>query len=116
VNEVNPTNEPPATDAPPWAGELLELLRAILKALKTEQPREGGGPATEVKLLSLRDLSALSGFGVSTLEKMLAAGKLPEPLRFGRSVRFRRDDVESWLQGQPEAPENQPRSGRRTCS
>jgi predicted DNA-binding transcriptional regulator AlpA len=121
---VNATNGQtnPAPDTPSWAAELLGLLRDILGALQAREPDE---PTGQKLLLTMKDLSALSGFSLPTLERMLARergliregkparGELPTPLCFGRNVRFRRADVERWLQERGEQQPETPQSRRR---
>lgn len=36
----------------------------------------------------------------STVEKLTARHDFPQPVRIGRSVRWRRDDVEAWVDRQ----------------
>jgi len=48
-------------------------------------------------LLSIKQLSRLLGRGESTLWADDAAGRLPMPVKIGRSVRWRRDEIEAWV-------------------
>src|SRR5271156_2586309 len=109
---MNPTIKEATEDRaePPWAAEVLDLLRAILETLRTEQT--GEVRPSEADLLTMRDLAERTGFSLSTLERMLARGKLPTPLRFGRNVRFRRADVERWLEEHAEPEQRQARDRR----
>ena len=54
-------------------------------------------PALEPLLLSARDLAAMLRLGLRTVRSMDAAGKLPAPVRVGGSVRWRLDEVRSWI-------------------
>jgi len=56
--------------------------------------RTGGEPAL---LLRAEEAARLMDFGRSTVFKMLATGELPA-VRYGRSVRVRRVDVERWIE------------------
>lgn len=48
-------------------------------------------------LLNVREAAALCGLGVSTWWRFLSAGKIPAPVRIGRAVRWRRDELNAWL-------------------
>ena len=82
----------PLTDTanPPADGVLTEL-RAIRKLLADARPE----PAA---LLDRPALAALLDIGVSTLDRMKAAGQIgPPEVRVGGSVRWHRAEVEAWL-------------------
>jgi excisionase family DNA binding protein len=55
-------------------------------------------PATDLPLLltkaELADLLRCSG---RTLYRQLQAGELPPPVRIGRLLRWRRPDIEQWI-------------------
>ena len=64
-----------------------------------------------------KELAAMLRVGVSTFDRLKAGGKIPEPLRVGRSLRWRRDDVERWIAaGCPVAKEWTEREKRRKPS
>jgi len=48
-------------------------------------------------VLTARDAAALLKIGKSTFLRLHAAGKVPQPVRFGRSVRWRRAEIEAWV-------------------
>jgi predicted DNA-binding transcriptional regulator AlpA len=56
-------------------------------------------------LLGPGDVSALLGLPVATLANWRCAGKGPPFLRVGRHVRYRRRDVEVWIDAQVRDPE-----------
>ena len=55
-------------------------------------------PPTDAPLLiDIRQLAALLGRSVPSLERDQAAGRLPAPLRIGGSKKWRRADIETWV-------------------
>ena len=106
-----PADAPPAADVPPWAGEVVALLRELLAAVKANQGDQP--PHSSAKaFLSFTDLVERTGFSLSALERMRSKGQLPPAVPgLGRSVRFRASDVQAWLDGCP--PQNKARCGRR---
>jgi excisionase family DNA binding protein len=55
-----------------------------------------GGSAVPA-LLSVQDLSAVLGVPESTLYGWRTQGKGPRGIRVGRHLRYRPDDVQSWI-------------------
>ncbi len=54
-------------------------------------------------LLTVDEAAALLNVGRSFIYKLHSSGRLPLPVRLGRSVRWRRDELEHWvLAGCPE--------------
>ncbi len=54
-------------------------------------------------LLSAQDLAGMMRVSTRTVWRLLSGGKLPQPIRIGGSVRWRRPDVEDWVRaGCPE--------------
>ncbi len=69
---------------------------------------EGGEarPMSEQLLLSQTELARLLDLSSRTISRMNASRKIPRPVRVGRSVRWRRDEVERWIAaGCPERSE-----------
>jgi excisionase family DNA binding protein len=64
-----------------------------------EQPTAAAAGAIAEKplVLDAREAARLLGISRSTFLKLHAAGKTPMPVRFGRAVRWRRDDLKAWL-------------------
>lgn len=54
--------------------------------------------ATEPLLLPVERVAELLGISKRTVWRKLSAGEIVEPLRIGKSVRWRRQDVESWVE------------------
>jgi excisionase family DNA binding protein len=50
------------------------------------------------ELLTKREVAALLRISVRTLERLTEAGEGPSSIKFGRSRRWRRADVERWLE------------------
>jgi predicted DNA-binding transcriptional regulator AlpA len=48
-------------------------------------------------LLDIHTLAALLTRSVASLERDQAAGRLPAPVRIGRSKKWRRSDIEAWV-------------------
>ena len=54
----------------------------------------------DLRLLNVRQLGKLLGCSPRNVWRLLALGKLPEPLRLGaRTVRWRVREIEAWLDG-----------------
>ncbi len=74
---------------------LLADIRDLLQ-LQTRQPAE---------LLSREDVALLMSVGLSTFDRMRAAGRVgPRPLEFG-GVKYNRTEVEAWLRHRDQAGE-----------
>jgi predicted DNA-binding transcriptional regulator AlpA len=48
-------------------------------------------------LIDIRDLAGLLSRSVPSLERDQAAGRLPDPVRIGRSKFWRKAEVEAWV-------------------
>jgi len=53
--------------------------------------------STEPKLITVRELSGLLGMSKRTIWRLLSAGQVPQPVRIGRSTRWRLDEVRRWI-------------------
>jgi len=54
-------------------------------------------------LISANDAAKLIGMGVGTIRRLTDSGKMPGVVRIGRTVRYKKSDVERWIQdGCPE--------------
>ena len=53
-------------------------------------------PPEPALLLDARQVAAMLKIGVSTLYKLHASGRVPEPVRLGASVRWRRAELVAW--------------------
>jgi excisionase family DNA binding protein len=54
-------------------------------------------PPTEPRLLTIREISAYLGVPVQTLYSWRSNGTGPRGLKVGRHVRYRREDLDAWL-------------------
>jgi len=54
-------------------------------------------PAVEPLLATARDLAAMLRLSLRTIRGMDRAGKLPKPIRIGRSIRWRYDELCDWI-------------------
>lgn len=59
-----------------------------------------GAPACE--LLTAADLCALLKLDARTLRVLRHEGRVPEPIKLGRSLRWRRAEIEEWIEEQGE--------------
>lgn len=60
---------------------------------------------TERLALTADEVAHLLGVSTRHIWALNASGRLPRPLRFGRSVRWRADELREWLAaGAPERP------------
>ena len=48
-------------------------------------------------LISAADLACLMNVSERTLWRLLSAGKVPQPVRIGRSTRWRMAEVRDWI-------------------
>jgi len=69
-------------------------------------------------LLTREEVAALVGFHPETIKRASNAGELPAYYFGGRTIRYRRDDVERWIEGfryqRAPMPEKRPRISRVT--
>ncbi|MGB0467075.1 MAG: helix-turn-helix transcriptional regulator [Pontibacterium sp.] len=50
------------------------------------------------RLLSMPQVEEITGFKKSYIFRERAAGRFPEPLRIGSSVRWKASDVSAWIE------------------
>ena len=80
--------------------EELRAVRADLAALRRERP------GSEPMLLTVTQLATISGFTPKAIRQRHARGEVPGAVHVGRSLRFRRREVLTWLrQGRVPLPE-----------
>ena len=48
-------------------------------------------------LLTADEVAAMLGVSERTLWRLLSAGKVPKPVRFGRNTRWRMAEVKEWI-------------------
>lgn len=49
------------------------------------------------KLLGARDLASLLGVSLRKLEQMIERGEVPAHVKFGRTRKWRADQIQQWL-------------------
>ena len=49
-------------------------------------------------LLTADEVAAMLGVSERTLWRLLSAGKVPQPVRFGRNTRWREMQVREWIE------------------
>ena len=52
---------------------------------------------TTALLLTAEEVAAMLGVSERTLWRLLSAGKVPKPVHFGRSTRWRAAEVAEWI-------------------
>lgn len=52
----------------------------------------------ESLLISAEKVAELLGISKRTLWRLLSAGRLPEPIRLGSVVRWKRDELQEWIE------------------
>ncbi len=52
---------------------------------------------TERILIDAKEAAALCGLGISTWYNLVASGKVPDSVRLGRSVKWRREELLAWI-------------------
>ncbi len=61
-------------------------------------------------LADINDFAVESRVSPKTIRRMLAAGKLPAPIKFGKRLRWRRADIEAWFAKGAQTPRLSPSS------
>jgi excisionase family DNA binding protein len=57
----------------------------------------GRGSAVDPLLVSSQELAALLGVSVRHLAGLRSSGRLPSPIRLGRSIRWDREEITDWI-------------------
>ena len=52
------------------------------------------------RLLSVHDLSEITGWSPLTIYKKAASGEIPGRIKLGFSLRFKESEIEAWLKAQ----------------
>ena len=47
--------------------------------------------------MTAKQAATLLGIGVSTLHRLRSSGRVPEPVKIGGSVRWRREELKAWV-------------------
>lgn len=68
-------------------------------------------------LLTVPQTAKLAAVSTRTIWAFLAAGRMPEPIRLGRAVRFRASDIDLWLRlGCPDRASYEAERGKAVAS
>lgn len=62
--------------------------------------------AANERMIRVADLAGRLGISTRQVFKLLSAGRLPAPIRLGRSVRWRESLIDEWLRAGCPAAEN----------
>ena len=65
----------------------------------TVMPETQDPPINDDALLSAQGLAEYLGVNVRTLRRWRHEGRIPDPISIGRAQRWRRTDVDRWLEG-----------------
>jgi excisionase family DNA binding protein len=82
---------------------LRELLKAVQERPPEANPTPSAGTAERNGLLTARDVSALLGISDKTVYRFAKDGRIPY-VRLQSSLRFRRSDVEQWIESRAFQP------------
>lgn len=69
--------------------------------------------APETLTVTLAGVAAMLGISARTLERMIALGNFPKPIRVGKQRMYRRASVDKWLEAAEAEAERSPRGRRR---
>ena len=75
-------------------------MKTTSNRLKSKQPRP---PSDTYRLLRDREVAQLLGLSVRQVWKLTASGELPEPVKLGRSTRWRERDLRDRIFGEEAA-------------
>ena len=64
-------------------------------------------------LITAQEFADLMQLSVRTLWRLSSAGQIPEPVRIGGTVRWRRDEVHSWVEQGCPTPQPRENGSRR---
>lgn len=57
----------------------------------------------DVRLLTRPEVEELTHLSCSTIYKQMRSGRFPAPVKIGRAVRWRSDEITAWLDSLPRA-------------
>jgi excisionase family DNA binding protein len=96
-----PAQQPAASDVTTHnacAGAMRSNGAHVGRIIPQEFPVAHSVPEIVLTLaVTSAEAAALLGIGRTTFLKLNSAGRVPMPIRFGRSVRWRRDELRAWL-------------------
>ncbi len=80
-----------------------------MSSLMPANPAVPGEPL----LITAEEFAELMQLSVRTLWRLRSGGQIPEPLRIGGAVRWRRDSVIEWIAGGCRPPQSRENDSRR---
>lgn len=80
------------------AVSLDERLVRVLENLSNQLATLGAGEAHVPTLMSANDLATMLGADVRTVRRWVREHQVPEPIRIGGTLRWKRSAVERWLE------------------
>ena len=98
LNNQPPEHSPPSHDTSPARPIGIAGVEARLVLRQGEPVDIGSGRFAIVPyLLDRRQLAAFLGMSPSKIKEMTSTGELPRHLKIGKLVRWRRTEIEAWL-------------------
>ncbi len=52
------------------------------------------------RMIDVTEVATILSVSTRTVWRLVSSGELPQPIRFGRNVRWRAGDIESWIDAQ----------------
>ena len=99
----------------------METIRAAASAdvglSKIPTPSDKAQDESDPMLLTIKQTATLLGISASSILRLVQRRVLPQPIRLGSLVRWRRTEIEAFVRGDgctssPQEPEAPPRRGR----
>lgn len=88
----------------------MQRIASIPQPAMPQNAAANSGEA-EPMLATVADIARMTRMSTRTLWRLVSAEEMPEPLRIGRSVRWRVDEIKAWIAAG--CPTRQENSGRR---
>ena len=52
------------------------------------------------RMIDVTEVATILNVSTRTVWRLVSSGDLPQPIRFGRNVRWRCSDIEAWIEAQ----------------
>lgn len=52
------------------------------------------------RMIDVTEVATILSVSTRTVWRLVSSGELPQPIRFGRNVRWRASDIEEWIETQ----------------
>jgi excisionase family DNA binding protein len=101
-------HDPDPLEAEPAAKAAPDAEPAPRRYARPNRP-----PTPETLTIPLAGVAAMLGISMRTLERMIAIGDFPRPIRVGKQRMYRRSSVERWLEAAEAEAARSPRGRRR---